>query len=207
MENNQFKINWSIFCNRKLNQAQWRSLKNGPMSLTHPSKKQFKKIRELFLVSKEFLEKFGRRSKQYEDEGKQGEKKLKNHNLSWFQIVCFLEAGTFNPVRPEPEQIAEKNECPAEQTHNATPKPEQIDQTITPGISLEPGPKRKQRESQQDVTRAQLTSNAFKLPNFKRKNLGAPAVTKKRKLRLDDSIDLGKRKNFNETASSSQTNR
>ena len=52
MENKQTITNWSIFYNRKLNQAQWRSLKNGPMRLTHPEKKQFKKVRDVYCVQR-----------------------------------------------------------------------------------------------------------------------------------------------------------
>lgn len=214
MENKQLKINWSIFYNRKLNQAQWRSLKNGPMRLTLPSQKPFKKIRDLFLVSKDFLTKFGRRSEQFINEGKKGEKKLKNLYLSWFQIVCFIEAGTFNPVRSEPNQVAEEDRCPAEHTSNA-PEPELMHQgaeAITSVIRLEPGHREKRREfkSQQDVTRAKIGSNPVKLPNFrKRDNLGAkpPVRAKKAKLRLDETIDLGKNHNFDQTPTISETNR
>ena len=64
--------------------------------------------------------------------GREGVKKLKNHNLSWFTIVCFLEAGTFEPLREEPKyptgspekpdpplstkthRVAENKESPAE---------------------------------------------------------------------------------------------
>ena len=99
--------NWKIFYNRKLNQAQWRSLKNGPMRLKHPENKHFKKVRDLFIMSKEFLEKYARRSKQYEMEGKDGVKKLINHNLSWFTIVCFMEACTLKPLREEPKDSTE----------------------------------------------------------------------------------------------------
>ena len=52
MENKQTITKWSIFYNRKLNQAQWRSLKNGPMSLTHPEKKHFKRFVTFLLCPK-----------------------------------------------------------------------------------------------------------------------------------------------------------
>ena len=114
---------------------------------------------------------------------------------------------TFNPVRSKPEQIAEEHGCPAEHTSKVTPETEQMDQAITSVIRLEPGHNKKQQESQQDVTRAKFASNSVKLPNFrKRKKLRAKkplAVTKKSMLRLDATIDFGKGKNFDETASSS----
>ena len=146
--------------------------------------------------------------------GKEGVKKLKNHNLSWFTIVCFLEAGTFEPLREEPKDLTESPKKPdpplSTKTHrDAENKDSPAEHAIIAAFQPEQKNKQAQVENcktQQDfrdvnsLIRAQLGFDTnCELPSV-RKRLGdknSPEPDKKRKMKLDESIDFGMDDDFN----------